>query len=113
MIRFVIGVMIGLMLGLATTASASYIGKEQWLRVPNGGDFHLGYVAGVIDTVQTLKTFSYTSRQTIAEGLDAIDRCSRPMLLGQLTSRAENIVNNVATTVNVADVILVDLVKCQ
>ena len=111
--RFTVGVAVGLILGIATGASASYIGKEQWLRTPSGSDFHLGYVAGVIDTVQTLKTFSYTSRQTIAEGLDAIDRCTRPLKLGELTTRAENVVNNGPVTVNVSDVILVDLVKCQ
>jgi hypothetical protein len=111
--RFTVGVAVGLILGIATGASASYIGKEQWLRAPSGSDFHLGYVAGVIDTVQTLKTFSYTSRQTIAEGLDAIDRCTRPLKLGELATRAENVVNNGPATINVSDMILVDLVKCQ
>ena len=48
MIRFTMGIMVGLTLDITAAASASYIGKEQWLRVPNGSDFHLGYVASML-----------------------------------------------------------------
>ncbi len=110
---FTCGAVLGLVLGLAATSFAAYIGTERWGRSANGDSFHLGYVAGIVDTVEALKGVSFASRQRIAEALDAATRCTASVTLGNLTARAENAVSNGPSTLNAADRILGDFVKCQ
>lgn len=111
--RFISGMVVGLILGLASASSASYVGTGTWQQFPNGELFHLGYVAGIIDTVETLKGASFFSRQRIEEALDSIRKCTASSTLGTVTARAENAVANGATYPIAANVIMADLLKCQ
>jgi hypothetical protein len=113
--RFVAGMALGLVLGTTLTASAAYVGKVAWEQnpgLPVTQAFHLGYVAGAIDTIQALKKVSFLSRQTVAEGLDKINQCTQSLRLGEAVERAEVAVTNTASTANVADAILGNFIKC-
>ena len=113
---FTAGIVIGLLFGTIATASAQYIGKDRW---DAGGDtdasrvFHLGYVAGVIDTVQALKRVSFVTRQTVIEALDAVNKCTNPLPLGDAMQREEHALSNVSSTDNAAGIILGDLIMCK
>ncbi len=114
--KFAASMTIGLILGAAVGASAAYIGKAKWdegAGTPIAQAFHLGYVAGVVDTAQALKSASYLSRQTIAEALDTVNQCTQYLSLGQVTQRTEAAILNSQSTDNVAGAILVDLVGCR
>jgi len=104
---------VGLIFGLAGASSAAYIGTDRWQQGSNGDLFHLGYVAGIMDAVETLKGTSFVTRQTIAQALDAIGRCTASSTLGTVTTRAEKAVATGPAYPNAANVIMADLLKCQ
>ena len=113
---FTAGIIIGLLLGTIATVSAQYVGKDGW---DAGGDtdasrlFHLGYVAGVIDTVQALKRVSFATRQTVIEALDAVDKCTHSLVLRDATQREEHVLSKVSSTDNAASIVLGDLITCK
>lgn len=113
--NFIIGLIVGTVMGSAVAASAAYIGKNRWEEDSGSSTsetFHLGYVAGVVDTVQALKKVSYFPRQSLAEGLDRINQCTDNLTLGQAVERAETANSQTQSSDNMADVILGAFLKC-
>jgi hypothetical protein len=114
--RFILGIVVGLIMGTAVSASASYIGTSRWVdegASSAGQSFRLGYVAGVIDTIQALKRVSFFSRQTIAEVLDRVNECTAHLLLGQATDQANTALMSNAPNNDAANVIIAGFAKCQ
>ena len=109
----ILGMVLGLVLGSVAMASASFVSTDIWGRGMPQSEFHLGYVAGIVDTVEALRSASFFTRQQTAEALDAIDRCTHNIQLGLLTARAEQAVANSQTYPSAADVIMGNFLKCQ
>ncbi len=71
---FACGVVLGLILGSAAVSSAAYISTDRWKQGTSQDLFHLDYVAGIMNAVETLKGASFLTRQSTAQALDAIAR---------------------------------------
>jgi len=110
---FALGVTVGLVMGLAAVASAAFVSTDVWGRMAPQSEFHLGYVAGIIDTVETLRSASFITREQTSTALDAIDHCGSNIQLGLLTARAESAVASGPAYPVAANIIISNLIKCQ
>ena len=108
-----LGIAIGLVFGLAAVSTAGYVSGGVWARAAPQSDFRLGYVAGIVDAIETLRGASFITREQLSEALAKIETCAATDQLAPLTARAEAAVAPRPAESNAAAVIMTDLLKCQ